>query len=116
MLKRMPQTHSDNIRWLCFAFTFLLNAWWLYSLSDRFLIDPDTQWHVKIGSEIGETWQFPRTDTYSHTFFGQPWVAKDWLSQIILYLTYRVGGWNLIVTLAVFCISLTGALIYYFLS
>jgi hypothetical protein len=112
----MQRSDADHARWLCFAFAFLLNACWLYALNERFLLDPDTYWHITVGKEIWQSGRFPQSDIYSHTFVGQPWIAKDWLSQIVLYLAYRCGGWPLVVTLAIFCVSLTGALLYYFLS
>lgn len=112
----MQRSDTDHVRLLCFSFAFLLNACWLYALHARFLLDPDTFWHITVGKEIWQTGRFPDSDIYSHTFFGQPWIAKDWLSDVLLDLAYRCGGWPLVVTIAIFCVSLTGALLYYFLS
>src|SRR6266853_1675138 len=105
-----------NIRLACFSFLFLLSACWLYSINAWFLLDPDTYWHIAVGKEIWETGQFPVSDGRSHTFFGHPWIAKEWLSQIILYLVHRTGGWTLLISLAVFSLSLAASLLYLFLS
>src|SRR5262249_52114282 len=28
------------------------------------------------------------------TFAGRPWVAHEWLSEVLMALAYRVGGWS----------------------
>src|SRR5258708_7180632 len=56
------------------------------------LADPDTHWHIAIGNWILETGWVPTVDSHSHTFLGQPWIAKEWLSQLLLALAYDAGG------------------------
>jgi hypothetical protein len=58
------------------------------------LQDADTYWHIATGANIWRTGQFPRTDEYSFTMSGSPWIAKEWLSQLIFYFAYRFGGWS----------------------
>jgi len=48
----------------------------------------------------------------SHTFEGQPWIARDWLSEIIFAQMYEVGGWRAIVGVAVGTVALTFALLF----
>ena len=60
----------------------------------QILADPDTWWHVKVGSDIWHSWNFPTQDHFSYTFYGHPWIAKEWLGQIILYLGYAADGRN----------------------
>jgi hypothetical protein len=112
----LEAAHSDRLRLLFFSLMFLLSACWLYSISHRFLLDPDTFWHIRTGREIWETGRFPFRDEYSHSFFGDPWIAKEWFSQVIFYLAHRVGGWNLVVALTTLVLALTGSLIYFLLS
>src|SRR5437764_14504454 len=101
---------ANKLRLVFFSFMFLLNACWLYSISHRFLLDPDTFWHIRIGREIWETKRFPVHDEFSHTFFGYAWIAKEWLSQVALYFAHHLGGWNLVVVLTTSVLSLTGCL------
>jgi hypothetical protein len=61
--------------------------------SNVVLSDPDTQWHIAVGRLMWETGAFPRVDTMSHTYAGQPWIAKEWLSQALLFAAYSLGGW-----------------------
>ncbi len=57
------------------------------------LADPDTQWHIAAGRLMWETGAMPRVDTMSHTYAGQPWIAKEWLSQLLLFFAWNIGGW-----------------------
>lgn len=58
------------------------------------LRDPDSQWHVAIGRWIVGHGAVPTTDLFSYTYAGQPWIAKEWVSQLILYFTYEGAGWR----------------------
>ena len=80
------------------------------------LQDPDSWWQVKVGLDFLANRTFPTVDPYSYTFAGQPWIAKEWLGQVLLALAYRSGGWNGVVTLIIASISLTVFLMGWFLS
>jgi hypothetical protein len=71
------------------------------------LTDPDSWWHVRVGLDLLASRTFPTTDTYSHTFAGQPWIAKEWLGQVLLALAYSAAGWNGVVLLTIGTIALT---------
>jgi hypothetical protein len=78
-------------------------AWFVPAL----LQDPDSWWHIKVGQDLLATWTFPTVDTYSHTFAGEPWIAKEWLGQVLLALAYQAGEWNGVVTLVIAAVALT---------
>ncbi|MEO0400498.1 MAG: hypothetical protein AAF224_13880 [Pseudomonadota bacterium] len=82
----------------------------------KLLNDPDTLWHVRVGLDISATGVFPRTDAYSHTFAGEPWIAKEWLSQVILAAAYGAAGWNGVAALAVFALLSSIGLVHRYLS
>lgn len=67
----------------------------------KFLNDPDTLWHIAVGKDIWLTKSFPLVDAYSHSFVGEPWIAKEWLSQLILYAAFAAGGWNGVALMAI---------------
>ena len=50
---------------------------------DRLLNDPDSYWHIVVGRWIVAHRAFPTHDPFSFTFAGAPWIAKEWLSQIL---------------------------------
>ncbi len=63
------------------------------------LNDPDTQWHIAAGRWMIDNGSLPRTDMLSHSFAGQPWIAKEWLSQLILASAWKLGGWPMVAAL-----------------
>jgi hypothetical protein len=75
------------------------------------LADPDTQWHIAAGRLILETGAMPRVDTMSHTHAGQPWIAKEWLSQVLLHLAHALGGWPGVFLQTALCIAAAAAIV-----
>lgn len=55
--------------------------------------DPDTYWHVAAGRWILDHGAVPFQDPFSHTMRGAPWTAHEWLSEVMLALAQRAGGW-----------------------
>jgi hypothetical protein len=62
--------------------------------SKLLLADGDTFWHLVVGEQIVRDHSFPIVDEYSYTRAGAPWIAKEWLSQVILYWAFSSGGWR----------------------
>jgi len=54
--------------------------------------DNDLWGHVLFGGDMLSQHALPRTDTYSYTATGAPWVNHEWLAQVLFALAYRVGG------------------------
>lgn len=84
--------------------------------SEGFLRDPDSMWHIGVGRRILESGTLPWTDELSHTFEGQRWIAKEWLSQVILALAFENGGWPTVVTITLAAIALTFTLMFFELA
>jgi hypothetical protein len=57
-----------------------------------FFVDPDLWWHIKVGQTILATHHWPTTDPYSFTVSGQPWIAYEWLGEVLLGAAMRLGG------------------------
>jgi len=55
--------------------------------------DPDYWWHVRTGQYIYETGAIPTVDIYSYTAAGKPWVAHEWLSELMFYVVQRQLGY-----------------------
>lgn len=81
------------------AVALVLAAAMLCIAGTKLLNDPDTLWHIQVGRDIWASRTFPAADTYSHTFAGAPWIAKQWLSGVLLAAAYGIGGWTGIVIL-----------------
>lgn len=57
------------------------------------LADGDTYWHIKAGEWMLAHHQVPRADPFAFTTQGLVWVPHEWLSEIVMALAYRSGGW-----------------------
>ena len=57
-----------------------------------FPVDPDMWWHVKTGQTIFATHHWPTVDAYSFTVHGQPWIAYEWLGDVVIGAVARIGG------------------------
>jgi hypothetical protein len=73
--------------------------------------DADMWWHLRAGQDMWQSKSILLTDTFSYTRAGQPWVNAFWVSEIVFYLTYKLGGFIAITGLA----ALIGAVTFYFL-
>jgi len=62
----------------------------------------DTWWHLKAGERIWTTRHVLLSDTFSFTASGAFWPNHEWLSQVIFYGLYALGGLPL---LTVVCAS-----------
>lgn len=58
------------------------------------LSDGDTGWHIAAGNWILDHRAVPTVDPFSYTFAGKPWVAHEWLSEVLMALVYRAAGWS----------------------
>jgi hypothetical protein len=84
------------------------------SSSLLFWIDPDTWWHILVGGQILRTHVWPTHDPYSFTVHGSPWIAYEWLGEVVLDLFWKHGGLEgLMVFITVFAGIVMGLLYYY---
>lgn len=85
----------------------------LLAMTARNAIDPDLWWHLRTGQWIVETGHIPHVDPFSFTRTGQPWVAHEWLSEIVFYQLWKYLGFSgLIVFSAI--ITSAGFMLLYF--
>jgi hypothetical protein len=75
------------------------------------LADPDTHWHIAVGDWIVANRAVPHVDSFSFTFTSQPWIAKEWLSQLLLSLAFHAAGWGGVVALGAAAAAVTFALL-----
>src|SRR5579863_2095320 len=57
-----------------------------------FAVDPDLWWHVRVGQDILASHHWATVDPYSYTVTGNPWMAYEWLGDIIIGTTAKLGG------------------------
>ena len=61
--------------------------------------DGDTWSHVATGEWIIAHGAAPHADPFSFSMPGAPWTAHEWLSELMLALAFRFGGWSGVVLL-----------------
>ena len=74
--------------WLGLALIVLLSAF----AAMHPIRDPDFGWHLALGRYIAEHHSVPTTEPFTHTAFGAPMVAHEWLSQLLLYGGAKSSG------------------------
>jgi hypothetical protein len=79
--------------------------------SPQVLGDGDTWSHVATGEWIIAHGAAPRVDPFSHSMAGAPWTAHEWLSEVLLALAFRVGGWSGIALLTGAAVALAALIV-----
>ncbi len=100
---------------ICLLMVLAVTAQLLF-YSSELLKDPDNWWQVKVGLDMLANRIIPVADTYSHTFAGQPWIAKEWLSQVLLGSAYTAFGWSGVIVITVSSVGLMTFILTWYLS
>lgn len=83
----------DHLAVLALLFTIVLSGF----VSVFPLISLDVWWHLKTGEQILATGSIPTTDIFTYTADGRTWITHEWLSGVLYYGLYALGGANLLV-------------------
>ena len=65
----------------------------LFAMGVRETLDPDLWWHLRTGELVLQR-GVPRSDSFSFTYAGEPWIAHEWLSDLLMWLVYEVAGFT----------------------
>lgn len=84
----------------------------LFTMAVRVPVDTDTWWHLRGGQYIVETGSIPRTDPFSFTRAGAPWIDQSWLAQVLLYGVSRWVGVPGLAMLVALLVVLAFAFVY----
>jgi hypothetical protein len=77
----------------------------LFAMSARTATDPDLWWHLKTGEFISAHKSVPHADPFSFTRAGEPWIAHEWLTELLLYQIQRTAGFAALIVIfaAILC-------------
>jgi hypothetical protein len=70
----------------------LIGIQYIFALYRRDMNDPDIWWHLRNAQYLLQNHQFPRTDMYSFTVTGHPWINHEWLAEVPYYFAYKALG------------------------
>lgn len=63
----------------------------LFTMAVRETLDPDMWWHLRTGETILQN-GIPEQDVFSFTVTDHEWITHEWLSQVVMWGIYLVGG------------------------
>lgn len=52
--------------------------------------DPGIFWHLTLGEQILDSGEVVRTDDFSFTMNGKPWIASQWLAECVMAVMHRL--------------------------
>ncbi len=113
-----PANNTDNPAWAKalpdigdVIFIFLLVI--MLGLRPSYVFgDGSTGWHIFTGQYILEHHLIPHADIISYTHPGQPWVAYEWLSDLLMACIYQLGGMKLLAVAVAAAIAFLFLLLY----
>ena len=87
-LARAKSIEMKNLKpWFCAAVLLLA----VFQFSEN-TVDLDLWGHLVFGQQMLHSGTIPKTDIYSWTANGQPWINHEWIAEIILALFYTAWG------------------------
>ena len=93
-----------------FALLFVVAS--VLTLGLNHILDPDLFWHLRGGMDILRAGKIVLPDSWNYLFQGNVWVNQQWLTEILFFKSYEMGGfWGLmlfrgLVSACVICLIL----------
>ena len=75
------------------------------------LHDPDTDLHIAVGRWIIAHRAVPHHGIFSGTMAQAPWVAHEWLGEVLLAWLFDTFGWAGLVAVTAFCAAAAAAML-----
>lgn len=92
--------------------TFLVGR--VFVQARAFVVDPDVWWHIRVGQNIIATHHWPTNDPFSFTVSGTPWLAYEWLGDVLIGSAERFGGLRGLDALLIILASAVMLALYYY--
>ncbi len=83
-------------------------------IAGKIFVEGDTWWHLAVGEQILSAHVWPTHDIYSFTVRGSPWIAYEWLGEVVMALATRIAKVQGLAVLLVILAVGMGLLIYYY--
>jgi len=98
-----------------YARLFLTLAFFLvlFGVCSGAIASADTWWHLATGRWIVAHHAVPHTDPFSFATTGKPWVAHEYLTDVLMYASYQAGGMIALATENALLLMLAFAVIGY---
>lgn len=86
---------------------FAFGVAFVFGTSPRIFRDGDVSWHIAAGRWMLDYRAIPYTDPFSYTAFGKPWIAHEWLSEVVMAAAFNAFGYTGIALLTGAALSAT---------
>ncbi len=105
-------TPSGDSRFESYARLFLGLAFCLalFGLCSGAIASADTWWHLATGRWIVEHHAVPHTDPFSFATAGKPWIAHEYLTDVLMFFLHRAGGFMALATINALLLALAFAI------
>jgi hypothetical protein len=80
-------------------------------VADTIIGDPDTYWHIAHGRWIIAHRAVPHEGIFSATMPHGPWVAHEWLGEVVLAGLFDSFGWAGLVAVTALCVAMALAML-----
>jgi hypothetical protein len=87
------------------AVATLVYTLFVFGGGEQYFRDSDTGWHIRTGEWILNHHALPSTDPFSFSKAGQPWIAWEWGSDVLIGLANRIDGLRGVTALIALAIS-----------
>ena len=78
--------------------------------------DGDVSWQLAAGNWILQHRSIPSTDPFSFTAAGHPWIATEWLAEIIYAIGFQLDGYGGVATLVAASLIILNAIVFFYLQ
>ena len=72
----------------------------------------DLAYHLRLGESILASGAIPKTDSFTFTAFGSPWLNQQWLAQVGLHSAHRFGGFGALIVLRALLVAAIAATLF----
>lgn len=111
---RLLSLRSGNLRAYSIQVIGFIGALWLLASQsiEQSANDPGLGWHLATGQWITTLRTVPQKDPFLFFSSPQPWIADQWLADLLLYITYSLGAFPLLCSAltALFMVTYIGIL------
>ena len=104
---KLSVLRSYDLLWLSLALLCILPIAFYLSITPH-----DYWYYIRIGKDILHDHVIPTVDTLSYTYAGTPIFYQPWLSAVIFWIVYSLGGATLTFFLRGFCIAIAYAILW----
>ncbi|MCX6793327.1 MAG: hypothetical protein NTY12_04885 [Candidatus Falkowbacteria bacterium] len=81
---------GPRLAWLIFYLALAL----ILSVNSFGYLDPDFGWHLRVGENIAQSLSVPHDQIYMWSLPNKNWVDHEWLSNLITYGLWQIGGYT----------------------